>query len=135
MLRDDFCNCCAGTCIEYLEEGEACESYPENPRDMCGPRLSKKINSSNSNRDCNLNVNFFVRLRHLDFSRDVPARDEPVPAGARRLRGRSGERQRGDEPEPAHLRRRRILLAGAVFTWRAVQQSSYLFACFFIIVY
>ena len=44
-----------------------------------------------------------------------------MPAGARRLRERSGGRQRGDEPEPAHLRRRRILLADAVLTLRAVQ--------------
>ena len=51
----------------------------------------------------------------------MPARDEPVPAGARRLRERSGGRQRGDEPEPAHLRRRRVLLAGAVLTRGAVQ--------------
>ena len=44
-----------------------------------------------------------------------------MPAGARRLRERSGGRQRGDEPEPAHLRRRRVLLAGAVLARRAVQ--------------
>ena len=44
LSRDDFCNCCPGTCIPYLEEGELCEATLTDPTNgICGPRLSELI--------------------------------------------------------------------------------------------
>ena len=60
------------------------------------------------------------RLRR-ELSLDLRARADFVPTRGHRLRERSAGRQRGDEPEPARLRRGRLLLAGAVLPRRALQ--------------
>ncbi|CAG0895243.1 unnamed protein product [Darwinula stevensoni] len=47
------CGCC-DLCIEYLEEGERCETEPSNfPKEMCGPRLEcRGYSSSNDDPTC-----------------------------------------------------------------------------------
>jgi len=50
----DFCNCCPGTCVPYLEEGQPCspQASHNSIEGVCGPQLECKKNPNSAGSTC-----------------------------------------------------------------------------------
>jgi len=66
----DFCDCCPGTCVRYLEEGSPCspQASHNSIEGVCGPRLTCTKNEDSYGSSCSpmLNTACTLALRHYE---------------------------------------------------------------------